>query len=114
MGVTLKDIEKWFSEEEIKYDEADDRLKVVYETDRWKSVTLYCTLSDDGKWLFTYTFFTSIEDDEVEEQNRKMIGLLQMNLKWPGVKFQLDDELSIGCPRSMILFLSQRTSLLLE
>lgn len=91
-----ENVERWLDEEGIKYEGEDGKLKVIYKTDRWTSVALYCTLSDDGKWLFTYTFFVSIKDDEPEEQNGKMIDLLQMNLIWPGVKFQLDDELSIG------------------
>lgn len=96
MGITLKDVEKWLDEEGIKYDRVDDKLRMVYKTDQWKSVALLCNLSEDGNWLVTYTFFDSIKDDEPEEQNRKMIGLLRMNFNSFGVKFQLDDELSIG------------------
>jgi len=96
MAVTLETIAKWLDEEGIKYEKVNDRLRVVYETDCWESLALHCYLSEDGKWLIIYTEFDSITDDSSEEQNRKMTGLLQLNYRLPGVKFQMDDELGIG------------------
>ncbi len=95
LGVGLDTIAQWLNEEGVKFTREENRIRVIYQTNRWRSLTLGVNVGERFLILGAWGLH-SLKGDSPEDTNRIMRGVLLLNYDLVGVKFQLDKDDDIG------------------